>query len=804
MTNGDARTDDVPTTGRGLTTEENRVADSERTGPLPPVPERAAGRERGAGLLGGEPLARLVLAAVSLLALLLGLIGLVFGLDVLRGTGMLVFLGIGLGSAPWQLFPELRLPARLSLTAVTALTVWTLPTTALEATGFWHPAPLTVALILLAAPLHGWVLQTGLSRGGRPRHAVPTGPAPRDAGLDVFAADPGTDLRADTMRTDTTRTDTTDELPAPALDARTEPVPAEPARPGLRDWRPDPIGWARTSWPVLLVAAGVLATVVAALTHRHLDPGFGGYLTQIGPVWYLGLVLVLAGFVLSRRRSEVELATAALGIMIVTTLTPALVYDGPRSQSAFKHVDLVQQVLSLGQVRASVEVYDSWPGLFAGGAWLSSATGIAPLTLSVLWPPLLGLARLVVLRHLAGQVLRDPFQRWVAVVLAVLADSIGADYFSPQSVGFVLGVGLFAIFLDRRLGSRRWWIVLVGGCALAVTHQLSPFVVGLTLVVLVVVGGVRPWWTPALVLGPAVLWTLAHLSSITGFLSLSALGRLSNFRPPQTTAASGLERLPIVTATVVALVLAVLIVGLLALVALIRDRQDRMTWALAVSPAAGLLLIAINPYGQEGVFRAALFGLPWLSVLAARLFHRHEQLRAGRELAVISTVLTAAFLVSNSGLDAFTVTRLADVRAVQATAADASGSTYGLLYLGRGDLPVLLRENAFLTGRGSLGNSEALVTSAPDADQPPATQVEDLTADFIKLAENNEVPTSELYAIWSPVMSTYGNAYGLLRPADFAAVRDAMDASPQWSPVYSEDGTVVFHLDPAAYRPGAP
>ena len=39
--------------------------------------------------------------------------------------------------------------------------------------------------------------------------------------------------------------------------------------------------------------------------------------------------------------------------------------------------------------------------------------------------------------------------------------------------------------------------LLLAGCALAVTHELSPYMVGGVLVILVVFRLTRPWWVPA-------------------------------------------------------------------------------------------------------------------------------------------------------------------------------------------------------------------------------------------------------------------------------------------------------------------
>src|SRR3954469_2019240 len=58
-------------------------------------------------------------------------------------------------------------------------------------------------------------------------------------------------------------------------------------------------------WPAMRVRPPMLALVggggalcmAAALTHRHVDPGFYGFPTQIGLAWYAGFALILIGLV---------------------------------------------------------------------------------------------------------------------------------------------------------------------------------------------------------------------------------------------------------------------------------------------------------------------------------------------------------------------------------------------------------------------------------------------------------------------------------------------------------------------------
>ncbi|MDP9799649.1 hypothetical protein J2S43_008161 [Catenuloplanes nepalensis] len=537
----------------------------------------------------------------------------------------------------------------------------------------------------------------------------------------------------------------------------------------------------------LIAVLGGALCLGAAFTHRHLDPGLWGFLVHIGPFWYAGLALILIGLATARADAQTGLAITVLVLALTLTLTPALVYDGPRSQSANKHVELVQQIRALGALDSSVRAYNAWPGFFAGAAWLCDAAGLRdPMRLAIAWPPLMAVFRVVALRYLAGRVLTSPYQAWIAVALAVLADPIGADYFSPQSLGFVLGLLAFGLALaDLR---HRIALLAATGTVLAVTHQLSPYIIGGILVVLAAFRWVRPWWTPATVLLPAIVWTLVHFSAVSAFLSLRDVGDAANFRPPSTTAVDDLERLPVVTVSVVALAAGIVLLGLVAAGVLVTRRRDERAWAMAACPAVGLIIIAGNAYGNEGIFRAALFGIPWLALLAAGAFTQRRR----PALLALTAALTTTFVTAAFSMDATNVSRPGDRAAFRYFLDRPRGSW--MLILGAGDLPSVppTRERTHVSVYRPILD--------PIADRPaaetPAQAVPRLTA-LLKAYADREANwrTDHLYAVWSPVTLYYGWEYGLHTRDDFAALRDAFATAPGWSVAFRSGETVVF-----AYR----
>jgi glycosyltransferase involved in cell wall biosynthesis len=695
----------------------------------------------------GTATGRLVLALTSLGCFVTGAMAFVVGADLVRTACLLTFTLVGIGSAPWQRNATLRLPARLTLTTVTSLSVLTLLSVAMLGLRLWHPMVVFVAVAAVAIPLHLAGLRLALRDAEVARSRSPE-------------RGPGTGTVARLVR----------------------------------------------SPSVMLAVAGGLLSLNAALAHGHLVPGFFGFLPRIGVGWYVGLALIIIASVVSRGRDEREIAVPVVLLLVVLTLTPALVYDGPRSQSAAKHVELVLQIRSWHRLDSTVEIYNSWNGFFAAMAWLCDVTGIRdPMKLATFWPPLLGLFRLAALRYFFGRLLPTAHQAWIAVALAVLADPLGADYFSPQSVGFVVGVAVFGFALSTDEHFPRLTMIFVAGCMLAVTHQLSPYGIGGMLLILVLFRQVRPVWTPTLVLGPALFWAAVNRGALQGFISWDSIGRVQNFRPPKTVGSAGLERLPVVGQSVKALVLVIAVIALAALVALLRRRRDARAWAMACCPAAGLVLVALNPYGQEGIFRAVLFAVPWLAGLAAFTFGALERPAHAvvRRLAlvVLVVVLAAGNLVAAFGLDAIHVIRPGDIAAFryfESQRTDRTGRHY-LLALGTGDLPSSLptQPGLYRTIRRDTLNEPVRQEPALDADR----QMRELTSRFLDYTrrQTGKTNTTTLYALWSPVSSAHAWAYGIQAPDQAAALRDAFRLSPYWEVILEQGGTFLFRFDQTRY-----
>jgi hypothetical protein len=488
---------------------------------------------------------------------------------------------------------------------------------------------------------------------------------------------------------------------------------------------------------------------------------------------------------------------AVVSLVAALTLTPALIYAMPEVQTAGKHIEVVQVILRQHHLDVANGIYDAYSGFFSAIAWLCDLGQIRDsLVIATFWPLIIGLVKLAELRWLFGSLIKSPFRIWAAVTLAVLADTVEESYFSPQSLGFVLGLGVFALVLDQSSGAvdrrLRNALLVVAGCALALTHELSPFIVGGVLLVLALLRVGRPRWAAAAMLVPAIVWALLNRAVLSSFVSLSDLLNISNFAPPALVTAPGLHRLAISVDSFDALVAGLLVLIALAVIGWARHRHERWAWASIISPAVGLAFTAVNPYNNEGIFRAILFAIPWLALLAGAAVKERAGRWASAAFALATIGLLATFCVATFTLDGFTVIRSADLTALRHFEAQAPPGS-GYIDLGFSEVPFAVatsrRPDQYVYWQSVLTGKRAFAAA------PTAQDIVLLTDRFERYVRDRSGPGSfALYALWSPTTPIYAADYGLMSHANASAWRDLMLRSPLWTVAYSADGTYLFRL----------
>jgi hypothetical protein len=669
-------------------------------------------------------------------------LGFASGSTTLRLIGIFGALIFGVGGAPLQLADGPLLSERVGVAVMLGLSVFSLVGALITLTGLWYPFVAAVVIAIPCAAAH----TIGVRRSTRQL---------RKAQLRIL-----TQLR----------------FPGHSLPARAS---------------------------FALSVCGAALSLAAAVGLGHIEPGLGGFLPLISPLWYVGLVMLLAAVILAREASESHVALPVLLLGGVLTLTPAIVYGEPSSQSAVKHVLLVEQVLQTHRLHADAYLYYAYSGFFDGIAWLCRLVGVSsPMGLAVYWPAVIGLLGAVELRFLLGRAIRSGHRCWLGVLVATLADSVGQNYFSPQSEGFVIALGVFAIVMvgrDALAMSRdnQLAVLIVAGLALAVTHELSPWLCGGAVLVLTVFRLVKPRWAALAILGPAGAWVLLNRHALSGFISFSSLGNLSNFKPPQAIGASGLVRAPMVGYSSDALALGLLALVALAGIGLIRNRRRPGAWAFLIAAGVGVVFVAVNPYGDEGIFRASLFGIPWLTLIGLAAVRKPRWRWAG--FGVLSTALLACFLVSSFGLDATNVVHANDVNVLRAYVRDAPPGSFHLEIGGEGDLPTTLDPLLHNIQWGPLWNPENRHQAAVFSTAPPSpADLNVLTASYIAYAHVSKTPPRNLFAVYSPTAARYSVEYAIETMANSRAWVRLFLRSPRWKVLAYSNGAYLFRYSPPA------
>jgi hypothetical protein len=373
---------------------------------------------------------------------------------------------------------------------------------------------------------------------------------------------------------------------------------------------------------VNLVGVGVVSCLASALASRHLDPGWGGLLGAISPAWYVGLALVTAGIFVGQRLKGILVGLPVVALQLILTATPAIVYGNPRYGWTGIHVGVTAYILLHGATNAQIDIYQAWPGLFAGVAWLCKVSHLTnPMAVARWWPPVIDLATLLVFFQLAKRILRSSSQAWMAATVFVVGYTIAdADYFSPQSAALLLAIATFAVMFRHRDEEEKmppvsWVLLFTLSIADAITHQLSPYMVTVALVVLVVFRRSNTKWAPVVALAPAVGWALVYFSYTSQYVSWDTF--LNLFKNSLTPGIVTGGPPPGTIANLVRLFQggSALFIGVLAVAALLQ-RRNTLNVCLAVCASSAGSLVVANSYGNEAIFRVVLFALPWLSVLA--------------------------------------------------------------------------------------------------------------------------------------------------------------------------------------------
>ena len=378
-----------------------------------------------------------------------------------------------------------------------------------------------------------------------------------------------------------------------------------------------------------------------------------------------------------------------------------------------------------------------------------------------------------------------------------LGSSLTTSFYAPQVIGFSFVTVAFLALL-RNTAEFKWsrvWLALLMAVVVAPTHQLSPFMAALVCAALVFSRFIKGWWTPLLLIAPAVVWALMNRGVLTRYVEIDELFNiLANFRSPERPTSTALS--PDLTNRLTFLVPSVALVGIgtAALVALVRYR-GRMTLGLLLAAASPIGLFFASSYGSEGIFRVALFSLPWLAILGSinmpttgRRFWSAPW-HPVRNLIIVA--LTSVFVLGTTGMDQTRVINRDHVAAIEWLEGEVTDEDLTFT------LGSQLAEPLQISGRQQYYIArDLLLKDTPHPIYPATTGAaydpeEDL--DLLMGLWYAE-PGKRRFVLASDMMKKFDERYGQQRVADQTRLEEALRARPGVQVAYEGPGVTIYEL----------
>jgi hypothetical protein len=581
-------------------------------------------------------------------------------------------------------------------------------------------------------------------------------------------------------------------------------------------------GAARAAAGYAGVAAGAGLWLVAVARTDAGQVGEFGLLSSVHPAFFVALLVCVAGFLAELRRSAggrgpVLGGYAVLLILILHATTP-LVLDQPQYAWTYKHVGVVELLIGNGGLTDSGDLYQQWPALFSGVAGVADLAGVAPLSLARWAPVFFNLAGALVMLAIGRTLSPDRRVAYLATFLFLALNWIEEDYLAPQALAYLLGLGVLLVVLRwfrARPPARSGWLARLyrglppgAGAArpsagrmaalavlvllfavLTASHQLSPYLVVGQVAVLVVLGLVRPRWTAALLAAIAVGYLLPRFGLVSGsfdvFESFNIFGNASGNADGWGSAGQAFS------ATVVR-ILALTVWGLAA-VAVWRARHRLGTVLVpAVLAFTPFVLLFVQSYGGEAIYRVYLFSVPWCAFLIAGLVLRARPRWGGARRAVVWVAavlaLAAAALGTVQGRHGqLMVDQLgtAEVAAAQYLYANAApGAT---IALATSNFPSRLAGNYDQFNRALAVGEPELIEGAEMRDAVLDFRYVPGIEDYLRTFDGT---TS--YLVISDGMRRQAEYFGLLPAGSLDTLDESLSSSPGWSVFYRNDEVVIY------------
>lgn len=533
-------------------------------------------------------------------------------------------------------------------------------------------------------------------------------------------------------------------------------------------------------------------------------------------VWFvLGFALLLAGALLEMNRPEPRmwlLGVYLASVIVAIYATVPILFGVPEYAWVYKHIGIIQALGKYGRVTDPSNIYEQWPVLFAAVASVSGVSHMGPISFAA-WAPLaFELANALLVLGIFRLLGADRRVTWLALFMYEgLVAWVGQDYLSPQAFGYLLWLGMAAVLIRwmraappaptqrkpvtwararllKGLPTPRpsspsqiaiaMTFITVIYFAIVAAHQLTPYLALAAVGPLVVLGLLRRGW---LVLLLMIAVCGAYLVSrysliVSQFGGLFGGGNaLENASGMQAAFHQGGEA---ATAEVVrALAIGMWLAALGAIVLQWRTLGRVATPAvLAFSP---FLIVLVQNYGGEAIYRIFLFSAPWCALLIADALSRLRLVLWRPVTAFLCFVILAAGLQGSYGamaVDAFTPAELA-------------ASLWLYDHAPHGSALVYAADN--LPGLETADFYDYDLEIIPADPQFPGYDLTEANLPEVQ-AWMTHIGYRPVYVVVSRSMADYYDYYG--GPFGYPQLVNAVRTRPGWSVVYHNTDATIYRV----------
>ena len=597
-----------------------------------------------------------------------------------------------------------------------------------------------------------------------------------------------------------------------------------------------PATLSRGAWLQLLVLAlpGVIAFVIwrVSLAHVELSSlGSYGLPPALPRMWYLALLITVVGFVTATtaRRTNALVMVGYLAVLVIILYGTVPALSGPPHYAwVYKHIGVVRYLETHGQVNPAIDIYNRWPGFFAFGAVFSVLGGAPnPETYASWAEPVFCLLDAIVLVTAVKSLTRNVRIAAVAGLLFVVTNWVGQTYYSPQAFSFLLGLVVILMILrhlrvDRPRYAQRvrrvlervgripqlqplprhaaTWsrsaaaiTVLSLDAIIVASHQLTPYMLLVSVALLTLVGVARPWW---MLLGMGVL-TFSYLGANYSFIKHN-YGVFTSIDPFNNAQGQGatITKTPTAgksfnTDVELLLIAAMWLTTLCAVIRLLRRGLLLRALPFTVLVVSPFVVLFGQNYGGEASLRIILFSSPWCAALTAWALVTIDRRRLRVVLtASVALTFTALFVPSFLGQEELNIISPGEVRASDWFYSHARPGT--VLVLAAPGFPFRYGAAypAFLGPEGDANPN--LLTEPVFVGRPlGAAEVPNVAARIMRYATHG-------YIVFDTNETRYAEVFRLTPPGALGHLEAAVARSREFRLWYRNEDVRVYELAPRA------